>query len=354
VYAAGLALFLPMLIGPSTLIGNEIMGAAFSAWAVCLLFEILERPSSRRREVLLGAALGLAVLSKLSALLVAATAGGMLLVRGWQLHGARARALAPVAVVGLVVAALTGPFFARNVLHHGTPIVAEVAVSANLMKKQGYGAPRALGQYFSLRPDILLDPADRSPAATGSVWPVTFAGIWYDMLGSTLEVQSRWGRRFGPLLMGFGGAISLVACWGFAALATGRERSPVPLAWQTLLLLAALTLGGYVAFTYRNATTAVLKGSYLSPAVASLVLCAGVGFERLERRSRRAAVGTRCFFAAFVTAVVAIFWSGGLAPKTLGPAAFYRKVYTDAPTERVYDFFVRGGGGPPRGSSSAP
>ena len=67
IYAVGLALFLPMLIGPSSELGNEMLAAAFCALAVPLWLRCLQEPDSRRRALALGAVLGLAVLSKLNA-----------------------------------------------------------------------------------------------------------------------------------------------------------------------------------------------------------------------------------------------------------------------------------------------
>jgi hypothetical protein len=102
-------------------------------------------------------------------------------------------------------------------------------------------------------------------------------------------------------------------------------------------------LASYAVFTWRVATFSALKGSYLSPALPAYAILAGLGLDRARGAARTAARG---LLAAFAAAVFAIFWSGGLAPLPIDPATAYLLAHSDPPTQRVYDFFVRGAGGP--------
>ena len=136
VQAAGLALFLPMLIGPSSELGNEMLTAALCALAVPLWLRCLAEPGSRWRALGLGAVLGLAVLTKLNATAVVAAAGLTLLARGLQTRGARLAALEIPALFAVAVLLVSGVYFARNLAYYGKPFLTEVALSAQVMKPQ--------------------------------------------------------------------------------------------------------------------------------------------------------------------------------------------------------------------------
>ncbi len=342
VYAAGLALFLPMLIGPSSEIGNEMLTAAFCALAVPLWLRCLAEPDSRWRALALGAVLGLAVLCKLNAAAVVAAAGLVLLVRGLQTRGPRLAALEIPALVGVATLLVSGIYFARNLTYYGKPFLTEVSLSAQVMKPSGYGAPREIADYFRLTPDVLLDPTDRSPRVEGAVWPVTFASVWFDLHGSVIRVQSEWGMRFARILFGFGAVITALGLLGFAAMFTRRALPAVPLGAGALLALALLSLASYVAFTRQVATFSTLKGTLLAPGVTAFVIAAALGGDLVARTGRRAGRALAVFGASFVLAVGAIFWVGWLAPTGVTPAVFVLQAYSDEPTRRVARYFIWG------------
>jgi hypothetical protein len=342
VQAAGLALFLPMLIGPSSELGNEILTAALCALAVPLWLRCLSEPDSRWRALALGGVLGLAVLSKLNATAVVAAAGLTLIARGFQTRGLRLAALEIPALVGAAVLLVSGVFFARNLTYYGKPFLTEVALSAQVMAPSGYGKPRELASYLRLTPDLLLDPTDRSPRATGAVWPATFASVWFDIHGSVIRVQSEWGLRFARILFGYGAVICALGLFGFAAMLGRRAQPSVPLGAAALLALALLCLASYVVFTRQVATFSTLKGTLLAPGVTAFAIAAALGGDLVARRGRLAARALAVFGASFVLAVAAIFWVGWLAPTGVTPAVFALRTYSDEATRRVARYFIWG------------
>ena len=151
-WALGGALFLPMLVGPSSLIGNEVLTAAFCAWAFEWLLRTLRDPDRAGPALALGALSGLALLGKFNALALIGSVGGTLLwaeVRrlGWCLRSLRLGCL-----VGLAATLVSAPYFIRNVVVHGAPILLEVDLSAEVMAPIGYGRARPLEGYLSLFP----------------------------------------------------------------------------------------------------------------------------------------------------------------------------------------------------------
>jgi 4-amino-4-deoxy-L-arabinose transferase-like glycosyltransferase len=357
-YALALVLFVPMHVGPSVQIGNEMAATSLSALSVLLLLRALAGPEDRWRPVALGALLALALLSKFSAAVVAIAAIGTLAVQGIARSGWRPGALRAPAVTGLVVLLATAPYFGRNLLHYGTPSLVHVDLSANAMRRSGFGEPRPWHSYTAFHTDILRDPSSRHPRAVRAVWPVTFATTWFDVHHTVIDPRHPWSRRFAPFLFSCGALISALSLVGLGALWTRRVRPAVPFATLSLSMLSFLALAAYVAFTHRVATFSVLKGIYLDPALAAFCLFAAVGFDLMARLTRATRHLVHAFLALFVASVVTLFWIGGLAPMALSPAPFYLRAYSDAPTQRAFDYFVgrgpRGGRRPGGGRPSGP
>jgi hypothetical protein len=341
IYAVGLALFLPMLIGPSSELGNEMLAASLCALAVPLWLHCLTQPDSRRRALALGAVLGLALLSKLNASAMLAAVGLVLIARGVQTRGARIAALEIPALVGVTALLVSGVYFARNLAYYGKPFLTEVALSAQVMAPSGYGRSREAASYLRLTPDVLLDPSDRSARVEGAVWPATFASVWFDLHGSVIQVQSQWGKRFARILFVLGAVISALGLLGFAAMLGRRAEPAVPLGAAALLALSLLCLANYVAFTRQVATFSTLKGTLLAPGVTAFAVAVGVGCDLVSRRGR-AARALAALAACFLLAVGAIFWVGWLAPTGVTPAVFALQAYSDEPTRRVAGYFIWG------------
>ena len=340
-YATVLVLFLPMLVGPASVIGNEILTAALAAWSVWWLLRCLAEPHALGCIFALGVCLGLAILSKFNALSVLGAAGVALLVRGVRSEGLRIRALRAPALVGLTVLCVSGGYFARNVLHYGTPLLLEVDLSADVMGRQGYGVSRPIRHYFTLHPDLLWNPADRSERVRRAVWPATFASVWFDLHGSQLSVQSDWGTRLARVLFGCGALFSVVALLGALALAQRRVRCALPLGGTVLALVAGFALASFCLLTRQVATFSVLKGTLLAPGVVAFAIATGVGCDGLARSGVAAARALWGVGVLFIASVCAILWVGWLAPTGVSPAVFYLQAFSDAPTRRVVDYFLR-------------
>lgn len=340
VYALALTLFLPMHIGPAATLGNELFAAALGAASLYAFVRWLPTAGGSGRSVAVGLFAGLAVLAKVSSLSVLAALGLIACVRGVERAGWHPRALRGAAIIGLAALLASGFYFGRNLARDGTPVVMQTEVVREVMKRQGYGRTRPLAGYLSTRHAILLDPATNSYGAHAAVFPVTFASVWFDLYGTMVDVASPWARRAARVTFVCGALVSGFVAWGAFSLLVGRARSAVPLAGATLLTLAAVTLVAYIGFTWQVATATALKGTYLSPGVVAFALLAAVGCDQFARTSRAARGGVHAMLAVLVVTVVAIFWSGWLAPLRLNPAGLYLRPYSDAATERVYEYFV--------------
>lgn len=337
-YALALTLFLPMHVGPSVLLGNEILAAALSATGLAMLLRALEdpKPGAVFRA---GLVLGLGVATKLSVLVVVVAGVIVMAARGWQ-RAPRLAGLAPALTLGVAAFLVCSPYFVRNLVHYGTPILTEVEISAEVMRAQGYGESRPWRDYLDLHPGSLVKPGTTSPAARRAVWPVTFSSVWFDIHGTLVDVHHPNAQGMARLLFLLGCLLTAAAVLGAVALVRRRLDSPVPLGPHTLGLLALLALSAYVAFTHSVATYSVLKGTYLSGAVPAFVLFAAAGLDVVGRRrlaARRIAGG---LVLSLVLSSSAILWYGWLAPPRVNPADLYLRAYSDEATERAFRYFV--------------
>jgi len=337
VYALALTLFLPMHVGPSVLLGNELPAAALSAAGLALLLRTLPQPGVRTACVA-GLVLGLGLATKLSVGVTVVAAVAVLAARGVAQRQAGARTLLPALVLALAAFLVASPYFVRNVARYGAPVLTEVELSADAMRAQGYGQVRPWRDYLDPSPGAVLRPG-RSGAAR-AVWPVTFSSVWFDVHGTLVDVHHPRAQQIARLLYALGALFTAAAALGAWLLARRRVESPVPLGVPALGLLSVLALAAYVAFSRAVATESVLKGTYLSSAVPAFAIFAAVGLDDLARRSRAARRAVAALLGVFVLSVGAILWHGWLAPPRINPADLYLRTYTDAPTERAFRYFV--------------
>jgi len=335
-YALALVLFLPMHIGPATLLGNQIMSAALCALTVALALRTLDDPTPRN-AFLTGVVAGLGMLTKLSVALAAAAAGAALLARGWQLHGLRLRALTLAALLGVSTAVFASPYFIHGLVTRDTPVDPRVDIWADLDRSQGKHG-RGWSAYVDTNLGSVRVPGTMDAGAQAAVWPVTFASTWFDLFGTVLDVHHPRAQHLSRWLFGFGAVFGVAALAGLV-LAWGRVSARVPCGVLALSLLIALTLGSYVAFTREVATYSALKGTYLSPAVTGFAVFAALALDVVAKASRGLRAGVAALLVAFALTVTVTFWQGGVAPMRVNPADFYLRSYSDPPTLRAFRYF---------------
>jgi hypothetical protein len=264
--AGGLLLFLPAHIYMSVMVSEEMLVAFFTSLCAFLL---ARRAATRavepseadglRNAAAVGVAAGLALLSKLTGGLAVVTA-----VTTYALDGLRLRAwrpaLARILVASLLAMLVGGWFFARNRAIYG--YFQPFGLPAHRVMFEMPPGERTLLDYVRIPLATWTDPQVLHPDLLHSVWGSTYTTIWFDGHRFFLPRDS---ARVGAL----GGVTLLFALLPTLAFGVGliggvrRARTSPDSSDAPLLLLVALTLAGYMVYTWQNPWFAVIKGTSL-------------------------------------------------------------------------------------------
>jgi tetratricopeptide (TPR) repeat protein len=268
---------LPLQLYTSAMPGNKL-GETFLSSAALALFVTGERAprAGLRRDLAVGALLGLALLSAASGLLalVAVLAALAILQRG-------ARAISPlfprIAAIAGVALAIAAPWYARNALEFGVPLrkSSEVAEVRAAERAQGPGE-RGIADAFRFPLSLFADPDPRGPALLHSIPGTLYAGWWSDLYRESLiddparrAAEQGWRSRLlvlgvAPTLLALSGALHFAR-----DLRAGRRRATaIPLA-----CFLAASLGAYWLHAYWLPTWAALKAIYCAGATLPFALC---------------------------------------------------------------------------------
>ena len=256
-----LLLFLPAHLHMSAMLNEGMLLALLTSAAV---YGLALRDGAPARHPLAGAAAvglwsGLALLTKLSGALAVLTGVATYALDGRR-AGARSRAAARIAVLGLVSLAIGGWFHARTQLETGS--LQPFALGPHTGMLALPPGERTLADYLRVPLATFSDPQLLNPDLLHSVWGSTYVTVWFDGHRFFLPRESEAVRYLGTLTL----VLALLPTAAFAVgLARGSRR------WLhgagaldlPLLLLTALTLASYVWFTWRNPFFSVVKGTSL-------------------------------------------------------------------------------------------
>jgi hypothetical protein len=323
--AGGLLLVLPVHIYTSSMLNEEILAATFVSIAIVGAARELLRPSldaaAPWRAALVGVAAGLALLTKLSGLLVIAAVGGAYLARGLRQPSELRRATACAAVFGVVALLVGGWYYARNLERYGYIYPKDLSVHS-LMFEMPPGE-RSAADYLRFPLATFSDPQLLSPDLVHSVWGSTYATLWFDGHRHFLPKRDPKVRHFGTLIL-------LLALLPTAAFAMGalrgleralRRGSGLDTAF---LMLIGLTLAGYVLFTWRNPWYATLKAGYLLGCSVPFCFYSSEALAAWTRPGRRSSIPVWIGLGVLALAVLVTFTFGLLFLKAEGPGLPWR------------------------------
>lgn len=300
-YALVFAAFVPLNLTAAAYLSNEGLAAAFGGAALLLACRILlaDRVPARETAVL-SLLLGLALLTKVSALLVVATAGTAVALRIAACHAREPATLASrLAALVLPAAALSGGFFARNVALYGRPLVGNWSLEG--LGFQWWSPPGFHTTAYYTR----FGEVFHRPFLSGvvSFWDALYSTLWGDgLIGGQISIATRHGQ-WDYQLMAAGYLLALPATAlllvGAGCATRGALRDPSPgrrAALALVLGLCAVTgfaiLYGTLVLPYFGQARA-LYGLVTVPALAVFFALGARQVERwLPEPSGRIAVGS--------------------------------------------------------------
>jgi 4-amino-4-deoxy-L-arabinose transferase-like glycosyltransferase len=293
------AAFNPQVVFMAAMVNNDVMVALSGACVIWALLRLARPQPGRAASVLLGAALGMGLLSKNSALALPPFAAVALVWiarhNRWSLRTLLTRSAVALLVAGI----LSAPLYIDNYATYGTLLVDRAAAENKIFTQQNlFVEGLGVGWRDSWLPQLFTN---------------SFRTFWGAFGWGSLQ-QPDWVYSL----------VLLVCVIGIVGLFVGAERARA--AERTALVLlgglggAVLLLPLYRAIAYQD--PALLPGRYLMPALTTWAGLLGFGWSILLHRMPRAR-------RAVVAALIA--WAAALPPLLLIPA--YRPALVAAPAQ---------------------
>lgn len=317
--AALCAALLPVNLVMSSYLGNEALHAALAALALLAATRALLAERVRASHAaLVGALAGLAILTKVSSLLLVPLAAFFLAAKEWLADGRRLASAGGHALVLVAsAAALCGWFFVRNQLLLGQALVGNWNVPGNPLawwQHPGFHTP---AYYLSFGPGL------RHPffASFESFWDGFYSTFWGDGLAGGVSAWSYrhamwdWDSMGAAYLLALPASALLVL--GFVLLVRDAFRDPDLRRRAALSLLTTttwVTLFTVLLLTLLLPAYSMTKASYALSAAAPLALALAVGFARVHRAldapGRRGLQAILHGWAGALTAAIVLAFAG--------------------------------------------
>ncbi len=310
--AAGLVLLLPVHLYMSAMLNEEVWASFLVTLVVvgCALELLREEPTrggqAWARALALGGIAGLALLTKLSGLLVIAAAAGAFALAGWK-RGQKVAALRFTALLVGSALLVGGWFYARNWIEWGYLYPQNLYVHEVMFSMPP--GERSVADYLVIPASTFLDPQLVDEDLLHSVWGSAYATLWFDGHRHFLARESQSVTLAGTFILLL--ALLPTAAF-FVGMARGLRRAlRNPVGPDTpLLLLSGFTLVGFVAFTAQNPWFAAVKGSYLLGMLAPFSFYASEVLYDWTRGGGLRAKGVWLGLALLAVAVVVVFTYG--------------------------------------------
>lgn len=262
VLAGVLILFLPVHIYMSAMVTEEIVAAMFMSvvlFGAALHLCVPRDQISWKHATWMGAVGGLALLTKLTGVLVLIAVAGAYTLDAWR-RGKLERALGPVAWMLFVGAVVGGWFYVNNLIQYGY-LYPHGLETHKIMFTMPPGE-RWITDYLRLPLAIWTDPQAVNPDLLRSIWGSTYVSIWFDGHRVFLPRSLTSVTNVGTVILTL--ALVPTAAFGLGIIRGIKRAWRAPGGLDSLLLiLVAVTLAGYVVFTWKNPWFVTSKGSFL-------------------------------------------------------------------------------------------
>lgn len=284
---------------------NEVMAAALSAVAMAWAIRLADDPAPLARSfACLGLILGLAMLSKATALLVAVAiigslAGQSLYRSPWDVKAWRDRIILPACVFLLTC----GWHYARVYFTYGYTWAANIHVHLPSWQDPGL----RMAEDF-LRFGAILDRSFDVPFR--SFWDSLHGSLWGDAgFGGSGSAYFRPPWNYDLMALGFWLALvpSIVLAVGLVVTLYRLVCEPTTVAFIVMGTITGFALLLFAA-AHKAPYFSMLKGMYLTPALVPLAIVFGRGADSLARLGKAVAAPLTLAVGLWAFVALATFW----------------------------------------------
>jgi hypothetical protein len=263
---AVLLLFLPAHIYMSCMFGEEVLAAGLATFALVgvsrALRTDLASPGAVRWAALTGVVAGLALLTKLTGVIVLLAVALSYALQGLRTADVRSglRLSAVALAAGLLIG---GWYYARNLVVHGYLYGQGLPVHLEYIEEVSPPpGERFVSDFFYFPMSAFTNPTMTSPDLLRSVWGSAYTTLWADAHAHVLPRPSDGARRAQTAIL----VLALLPTAAFLlGVARGIRRwwSGATGADTPMLLCIFGSLAGFVLFAWSNPWYFAVKGSYL-------------------------------------------------------------------------------------------
>jgi hypothetical protein len=278
---------LPMNVYMSGYLSNEPLHAFLVSAAVLVAIDLMKQPApSRTSIVFLSGILGLAILTKYTALLVVPI---VVFFVGFNLrgaHGASGRRVASVVGGTLVgVTLLGGWVYLRNWIHFGDPLIWNLDLPSGNTWWQPPGF-RTIDYYLGFGESL------RHPffSVFHSFWDAMYSGIWGEGLPPSVWLLGVRHGLWNYELMAAGYLLALpataIVLFGFLKALRASLAGPDLTrrsSFNLLIVLMYVISFSVLSYSARVPSWGNIKAVYALCLVAPVAVCAGLGFSAVDR-----------------------------------------------------------------------
>jgi hypothetical protein len=266
--------FLPMCFYMNPLISNEIFSGSIISLAIYLLIRYgFEAQIKIQHAVVLGAGVGLALLSKYTATFIFLTATTVLTIRVLVNPSTRKHEITILAIFLVVVLALSGWLYIRDFVKFHDPFIGNWDKKSGFHYEQHHGY-RTLGFYLKFG-SVFFHAPERSRWA--SFWDGNYGSMWMDTHGSFLNLGDEHANLYGSIIIYLALLPSVAILLGFYQSLKSIFKSAKCNPNLALVMVSTLTIISLISFTMEVPFYSTIKAFFYISLLPPIAVFAGRG-----------------------------------------------------------------------------
>lgn len=309
IQAMGLSLvgLMPMCLYMNPLISNEVFAGTMISLSIALLVRYgFTEQILLKHYLIMAGAIGLALLSKYTAIFIFITATIVFGIRMLdKLH--RKQELRSFLIFLAVVFVICGWLYARNLVMFGDPFIGNWDEESTYHYEQAPGY-RTLG-FYSRFGSVFFHIPERSRWA--SFWDGQYGSLWGDSHGNFLKIDDDRANKLGMIIIYLALLPTVAILLGFFQSLKKLFRS-----WRSepdlaLVMVSVLTITSLVSFTMEVPFYSTIKAFFFLSLLPAIAVFGGKGLYTMCQNIGRFRYIVYCNLLVLYLLIVNLFWYQG-------------------------------------------